>query len=79
MITTQRWSKPAHSMGVSLAVPHSSFVPTPNMTPLQIARAKGAEAKRLGRRDSDNPHTDMLASPSEGQLSEEWTKGYNGG
>ena len=73
----QRFSKPAHTMGVAFAVPHA-FIPTPNMTPLQIARGKGAEAKRLGHSDSENPHSEKLV-PNEGQLSAEWIKGYNGG
>ena len=46
----QRISKPSHSIGVTIAIPHSSFVPTPLMTPLEIAFAKGAEAKRFGRK-----------------------------
>jgi hypothetical protein len=45
----QKLSKPAHGIGVQIAVPHSRFVPTPNMPPLQIAFHKGAEAKVLGR------------------------------
>lgn len=72
----QKVSKPAHAIGVQIAVPHSTFVPTPSMPPLTIAFNKGAEAKRLGRPASDNPHTDKL-SPNEGQLAEAWDKGYS--
>jgi hypothetical protein len=71
----QKFSKPTHGIGVQLAVPHSRFVPTPNMTPLQIAFNKGAEAKVLGR-PNENPHTDKL-SPNDGQLAAAWDKGYN--
>jgi hypothetical protein len=71
----QRFSKPAHTIGVNIAVPHNGFTPTPSMTPLQIAFHKGKEAKRLGR-PADNPHTDMLA-PNDGALASEWNRGYN--
>ena len=70
----QRFTKPAQTMGIAFAVPHA-FIPTPGMTLLEIARAKGAEAKRLGHPNSENPHL----VPNEGQLSAEWIKGYNGG
>lgn len=73
----QRFSKPTHTMGVTIAVPHTRFTPTPTMKPLEIAFRKGAEAKRLGR-PPDNPHTDKLV-PNDGQLAAEWLKGYNGG
>ncbi len=72
----QRFSKPTHTMGVSIAVPHTRFTPTPTMKPLEIAFRKGAEAKSLGR-SADHPY-DML-SPNDGQLAAEWLKGYNGG
>lgn len=71
----QRFSKPAHSVRVSVLVPHSSFTPTPTMSPLQVAFFKGKEARRLGRSVEENPHTDVLA-PNNGQLSAEWLKGY---
>jgi hypothetical protein len=72
----QRFSKPTHTMGVTIAVPHATFSPTPTMSPLTIARNKGAETKRRGR-EADNPY-DRL-SPNDGQLAAEWDKGYNGG
>ena len=75
MVLMQRFSKPAHSVGVSIAVPHNGFTPTPNMTPLEIAFHKGKEAKRLGR-PAENPHKDLL-TPTEGQLAAEWERGYN--
>jgi hypothetical protein len=65
----QRFSKPTHAIGVQIVVPHKTFVPTPNMSPLQIAFRKGAEAKRLGRA-RNNPH-------GSGQLAAEWDRGYN--
>lgn len=71
----QRFSKPSHSIGVTIAVPHSSFTPTPNMSPLEIAYHKGREAKRLGRQ-ADNPHTELL-TPTDGLLASEWERGYN--
>lgn len=70
----QRFSKPTHSVGVTVAVPHTRFTPTPTMSPLAVARAKGAEAKRLGHKP-DNPHADKL-EPNSGQLAAEWDKGY---
>jgi len=73
MAPFQRFSKPTHSVGVTIAVPHSGFTPTPTMSPLEIAFHKGQEAKRLGR-PAENPHTDMLA-PNEGQLAKEWDRG----
>lgn len=75
VVFLQRFSKPAHSIGVTIAVPHKRFTPTPTMSPLEIAYHKGAEAKRLGRPESDNPHGDKL-NPNHGQLSAEWSKGY---
>ena len=67
--------KASHSAGVASAVPHTSSVPTPNMTPLEIAFRKGQEAKHRG--SAENPHTDKLAtSQSEGQLAKEWDRGY---
>ena len=72
----QRFSKPSHSVGVTIAVPHSGFAPTPTMSPLQIAFLKGQEAKRLGR-PAENPHEDKLATPKDaGQLAKEWDRGY---
>lgn len=70
----QRVSKPAHAIGVQIAVPHTRFTPTPNMSPLKIAFEKGAEAKRLGR-PNENPHADKL-TPNNGQLAAEWDRGY---
>lgn len=67
-------SKPTHSVGVTIAVPHSKFTPTPTMTPLEIAYHKGREAKRLGRK-ADNPH-DFL-TPNDGALAAEWDRGYD--
>ena len=73
----QRWSNPAHTMGIAIAVPYrTAFMPLPTMTPLEIARGKGAEAKSLGRSANTNPYRLV---PNEGQLSAEWIKGYNGG
>jgi hypothetical protein len=71
----QRFTKPTQTMGTAFAVPHA-FIPMPGMTPLEIARGKGAEAKSLGHLISENPHTLV---PNEDQLSAEWVKGYNGG
>lgn len=71
----QRVSKPAHSLGVTIAVPHTKFTPTPTMSPLEVAFRKGQEAKRLGRPSSDNPHAEFL-TPNHGQLSAEWERGY---
>jgi len=71
----QRVSKPTHSMGVTIAVPHTSFTPTPTMSPLEIAFHKGREAKRLGR-PAENPHNDLL-TPNHGALAAEWDRGYN--
>lgn len=70
----QRFSKPTHSVGVTVAVPHTRFSPTPTMHPGEIAFNKGAEAKRLGR-PADNPYTEKL-SPNDGQLAAEWDRGY---
>lgn len=70
----QRVSKPTHSTGVTIAVPHSRFAPTPTMTPLEIAFRKGQEAKRLGR-PAENPHTEKLV-PNDGELAKEWDRGY---
>lgn len=75
MLRMQRFSKPTHSMGVTIAVPHESFTPTPLMSPLEIAASKGQEAKRLGHAP-DNPYND-LPTPNEGGLAEAWDKGYN--
>ena len=74
MAPMQRVSKPTHSIGVTIAVPHADFTPTPTMSPLEIAFHKGREAKRLGR-PADNPHADKLA-PNAGQLAQEWDRGY---
>lgn len=71
----QRVTKQTHSIGVTIAVPHSSFSPTPNMTPLQIAFHKGLDAKRRGR-PAENPHNDLL-TPNNGLLAAEWERGYN--
>lgn len=71
----QRISKPAHSVRIALLVPHSRFTPTPTMSPLKVAYYKGLEAKRLGRAEDENPHTDKLA-PNNGALSAEWLKGF---
>lgn len=71
----QKFSKPAHTIGVTVAVPHTRFSPTPTMHPGDVAYSKGVEAKRLGRPASDNPYTDKLA-PNNGQLSAEWNRGY---
>lgn len=71
----QRVTKPTHSIGVTIAVPHSRFTPTPTMTPLEIAFHKGREAKRLGR-PAENPHNELL-TPTSGALAAEWDKGYN--
>jgi hypothetical protein len=62
-------------MGVTIAVPHTSFTPTPTMSPLEIAFHKGREAKRLGR-PAENPHNDLL-TPNHGALAAEWDRGYN--
>lgn len=70
----QRFSKPTHSLGVSILVPHSKFTPTPTMSPLTIAFHKGREAKRLGR-PAENPHN--FLTPNSGALAAEWDKGYN--
>jgi len=64
----QRFSKPRHSVGVTIAVPHTRFSPTPTMTPEEIALKKGADAKAIGRPKSENPYTGALAA--------EWDKGY---
>lgn len=71
---TQRRMKHTHAAAVSILVPHSSFTPTPTMTPLEIAFHKGREARRRGR-PAENPH-DFL-SPNDGVLATEWDKGYN--
>jgi len=71
MAPMQRISKPTHSVGVTIAVPHTRFAPTPNMSPLEIAFRKGQEAKRLGR-PAENPHTDNEV----GELAKEWERGY---
>jgi hypothetical protein len=71
----QRISKPTHSLGVTIAVPHSKFTPTPTMSPLEIAFHKGREAKRLGR-PAENPHKDLL-TPNDGALAAEWERGYS--
>jgi hypothetical protein len=73
----QRFSKPAHTVGVTVAVPHTQFTPTPTMSPLMIAYNKGAEARLRGR-NLENPYTDRLV-PNNGELATEWDKGYNGG
>jgi hypothetical protein len=62
-----------HSVGVSIAVPYAhAFVPTPNMSPLEIAYSKGADAARRGLDSNANPY-----SATEAGLSEAWGRGYN--
>lgn len=60
----------AHGIGISVALPHmKDFVPTPNMTPLEIAHGRGKEARRKGRPEAENPY-------DEETLSAEWARGY---
>jgi hypothetical protein len=68
----QRRSRPAHSIGVKICVPHSSFTPTPNMTPLQIAHGQGREARRRGRDADENPYDE------DSVLAAHWAKGHTG-
>lgn len=66
----------AHGAGVSNIIPHiRTFKPTPTMTALEIAYGQGREARRLGRPDSENPHTEKLP-PNDGKLADEWARGY---
>lgn len=67
----QRVSKPEHTPGVAILVPHTRFTPTPDMPDHKIAFEKGAEAKRLGRPINDNPHRGKSKS-----LSATWDRGY---
>ncbi len=71
MQRVQRRSKQTHAFGVSILVPHSSFSPTPTMTPLEIAYHKGRDMKRRGR-PAENPHNEF-----ETELAAEWDRGYN--
>lgn len=71
----QRRSRHTHAAGVSILVPHSSFTPTPTMSPLEVAYHKGRDAKRRGR-PATNPHNDLL-TPNDGELAAEWERGYN--
>lgn len=68
----QRRSKPAHSVGVSVCVPHSGLVLTPTMTPLQVALRQGAHAKHRGREADENPYEEGTT------LAEHWAKGHTG-
>ncbi len=70
----QRRAKHTHAVRVSILVPHSSFTPTPTMTPLEIAYFKGVDAKRRGR-PAENPHE--FLTPNDGMLAAEWDRGYN--
>lgn len=61
----------AHTTGVKLYVPHSRFVPTPDMSLITIAQGLGADARRRGRKADENPY------PAEQMnLSEAWMKGF---
>lgn len=71
----QRRMKHAHQVRVALLVPHSSFTPTPAMSPLEVAYFKGKEARRRGQGEDENPHTDQLL-PNNGALAAHWMKGY---
>lgn len=71
----QRKMRHPHAARVAILVPHSSFTPTPSMSPLEIAYFKGREAKRRGR-PAENPHTDTL-TPNNGLLAAQWMKGYD--
>lgn len=74
----QRVTKPTHSVRVNVAVPHTGFSPTPMMSPLDIARGKGAEAKRLGRPPNENPYPDpRTAFPNDGELAKAWQAAYD--
>lgn len=75
MSRIQRRMKHSHQVRVALLVPHSSFTPTPAMSPGEVAYFKGKEAKRLGRGTDENPHTEKLL-PNNGVLAAQWMKGY---
>ncbi len=70
MRIVQRFTKPTHSIGVTIAVPHASFTPTPNMTELEVAHGKGWDAKRRGRKADENPYEEGTT------LSDHWLKGH---
>lgn len=61
----------SHATGVQLCVPHSRFVPRPQMSALTIAQGLGADARRRGRKADANPYP-----PEQGNLADAWSKGY---
>lgn len=67
----QRVSKPAQSPGVKIAVPvpHSRFVPTPSMSPAEIAYRLGRGARQS--KSGSNPYVGKNA-----HLAAEWLRGY---
>lgn len=73
----QRFSKPTHTIGVNIAVPHKpTNVPVGStMTPLETAFQQGKEAKRRGLA-AEHPFNDLL-TPNDGHLVSEWMRGYN--
>lgn len=62
----------AHGVGISICLPHmKNFNPPTSMTPIEVARGRGKEARRKGHPESENPY-----QPEEAGLSAEWVKGY---
>lgn len=62
-----------HAIGVSILVPYShEFVPTPNLSPTEIAYHKGREIAQRGRDHTECPY-DAGEHPN---LHEHWMRGY---
>lgn len=62
-----------HGVGISIALPYAhSFVPTPNLSPLEIAYSKGADAARRGIGEDANPYN----AAEHRNLSETFARGY---
>lgn len=61
-----------HTIGISIAVPNEhAFVPTPTMSPSEIAYHRGRDIARRGRKSEENPYGEEQAT-----LSAEWLRGY---
>lgn len=63
-----------HAIGVYIALPHAAqaFTPLPLMSPLEVARHKGADAGRRGLEESKCPYDPV----GHENLYREWMRGY---